>query len=631
MPTLYDGFKQSNSAYVPRFVGSEVDQLKSVADTLDQRYRMNEAIMNDRLAQVANEQYAPGDEHIGHSIYSNLDNLRDKIASSPENFENSTHIIQDAVRRHVTTNRARIEALRNAQEYNKYLDEKSKLGTEGEDFTPEWKGTVNPDGTFNRFKGQVEKRLDYDKKKETYFNDFEKDLIDNGWEKDAKNPGFLKQVMTGGISDKRIYNYLDKAFTRYKESNEYKQERRVLDRDNPNLLTPAQKDDIIKQSILATGLERVHGILKKDIHAIPEHLMKGAGDNEGQSLYAGTSQGVIVNNDSNEPTPNEPDAENLIPDGKGGYSQWINNKTGQAVQQPMFTAADSYRMSQFVKDHTLTPVDNAKTHSKLHEEFVNANNASSGMFRDFEHFKQSKKAADKSMVNVNSSGIDISDNQAANYTSEINRQANPTLYIGGANQPVTLEKFAKELGTSPSNIKFQASKVFHESPTKGLKGGYIEAKVQVSDDKVKKHPTTVRIPLNNEAQTVASNVDNIYKNSLYKGKDTYTVQNPYIPVDVAKRPLRDSKGRILAVWTDTYPLPLEAQQEGKVNRETIVNLGYTDGKGNTIQMQDENGYPVRMSLEEYKQYILDPRIVGKTILNSGQTVNDKDYKEAGRD
>ncbi len=265
MPELYDRVRQSNSKYVPQFVGSNFDTLKSVGDTLQNRYNLNEQAMTDALAASINEQYAPGDEQIGLNIYKDLGDIREKIAGSDESFENSSALVKQAVRDKILTNRNRIEGLRNAAEYKKYQDQLTALGAEAVDFTPKFTGTVNEDGTFNRFKGDVQKRLDYNKPKELLFDDFESDI---------RNLGFTIDPATGTLrggsvkeNEQKIKDYWDKAHNRYKENSkgEYEQERRVLMKQG---LTKEQAEQKIKDSILEVGLEKK----VKQTHLTSENL-----------------------------------------------------------------------------------------------------------------------------------------------------------------------------------------------------------------------------------------------------------------------------------------------------------------------------------------------------------------------
>jgi hypothetical protein len=282
MPELYDQVKQTNSKYIPKFVGSNFDTLKSVGDNLDNRYRANEALMSDALAASLNEQYAPGDEHIGLSIYDKLKDLRHQIANSDDNFENSTSLVRNAVRDHISTNRDRIEGLRNAAEYKKYENDLRTLGSEGVDLTPRdsngkvFSGTVNPDGSYNRFKYKVQKAEPILETKEKLFNQMEADKTQG-----AYIPGvgelsdFLTSKINGGITSKKVEEYASKGLLRYKDTPAYKQDFAIIKRDNPNM-SARDIDEQIKTSIVATGLERVHNMHLEDLQAKSAYAIKAA-------------------------------------------------------------------------------------------------------------------------------------------------------------------------------------------------------------------------------------------------------------------------------------------------------------------------------------------------------------------
>lgn len=281
MPDLYSNVRRANSQYVPQYIGSNTDTIKSVADTLQLRSLQNQNAIDDKLVAAINEQYAPGDEAIGQKIYEDISGMRDQIASSDQGFENSTGLVRNLVRDKFLTNRDRIEGLRNKKQYDVHQEMLRQLGADAVDFTQPFKGTVNEDGTYNRYTPKVEKRLDYDKQKETYFNQIEADLKQNGYTQDQINQEFLKSTITGGISDSKIGNYLKQALKRHKTTSEYDQEKRALIRDG---YSEQEADIQIEKSLLATGLERVHGITKQDLQRHSETYLKGlAGGNQNNS------------------------------------------------------------------------------------------------------------------------------------------------------------------------------------------------------------------------------------------------------------------------------------------------------------------------------------------------------------
>jgi len=285
MAELYDQVRQSNSKYVPQFVGSNFDTLKSLGDTLQDRYNKNLDISNALAIQMANDQYLEQDRAIGEKHYNQFSKAIDEIAGSDDSFENSSNIVSQLVKNY-GSDRDRIAALDNKKIYEQYISEKQRLGEKALDFTrPEnFKGTVNEDGTYNRFSYDVQERLDYDKPKEALFNQIEASYNEGELSQDKNNPEFLQSITRGGISSQDIKNkYLNPAIQRYRGTNEYRQEKRKL--QELDGLTSEQADKEIEKSILATGLEKVYGFSKRDSQRHSEFYLSNQGkvltDNDG--------------------------------------------------------------------------------------------------------------------------------------------------------------------------------------------------------------------------------------------------------------------------------------------------------------------------------------------------------------
>lgn len=284
MPELYDQVRQSNSKYIPQFVGSNFDTLKSLGDTLQERYKANKDLSDSLAIQMANDKYHQSDQYIGDEAYNKFNNLVDEIASSEQNFENSSGIVRQAVRDY-GTDRNRIVALENNKKYQDYIAEKQKLGAKGTDFTPEFKGSFNPDGSVNHFQHDLQVTEEYDKEKERFYNDFEKNLIEGeykGMTYEKGKEAFLRSVTNGGISTERILAYADSALNRYKRTAAYNQEARRLNeleginnksyevkyKDNKGVTRTRVTNDVdekIRESIINTGLEKVHNLKAIDL------------------------------------------------------------------------------------------------------------------------------------------------------------------------------------------------------------------------------------------------------------------------------------------------------------------------------------------------------------------------------
>lgn len=631
MPTLYDNLKRAQSSYVPQFVGSEADTLKSVGDVLDNRYRANQASLDDALVTAANEEYAPGDEHIGKSIYGNLSKLRDDISSSDSNFENSSSTIRDAVRKHLATNSHRIQALRNAKDYNQYIQHKTELGSEGVDFTPNWKGTVNEDGSLNRFRSSLEKRLDYDKKKETFFNQFEADLQQGGFGEDARNPGFIKSIINGGISDKKVHGYLNEAFNRYKGSDEYIQEFKAEKQNNPNA-SNQRIDDVIKRSILSTGLEKVHNIRKEDVVHIPEYAMKKAlAENPNQP----TSPGAAKINTSVAPFINDTNSSDSPIYKKGNQTYLIKDKgTGKPV--PMSEV-------NHVIAQTGTP-SGGKTVEELYDlEPIDAEGARSAVDKQHEYLSKNMSSRQRSILQaqypagytldahkqalqqslsklgqVVESGEPLTEGNRAQYESRLKGDlVNAPTVVEGSSKLQTLKTVIDDLKLG-KNDKFEIvpSMINYTSPNKAL-GSNLESVIYVNGQPKK----TVQTRLHDQSDAASRDLNDLLQSSHYSGVDKYTPENPQISNEVV-----NVQGNPYAVvhYTTTIPSNGEHPVDTEVRSGLAPITGRNqDGSYNIGKPQwDQEGLPAN----EYKaQYI---NIIKKklgTTYGSGQ-LTDKDIK-----
>lgn len=632
MPSLYDNLKRANSSYVPQFVGSEADTLKSVGDVLDNRYRQNQASLDDALVTAANEEYAPGDEHIGQSIYGNLAKLRDDIASSEGNFENSSNLIRSAVRQHLATNPHRIQALRNAKEYNKYVQDKTELGSEGVDFTPTWKGTVNPDGTLNKFRSGLEKKLDYDKRKESFFNQFEQDLKQNGYAEDVKNPGFLKSVITGGISDKRIHGYLNEALNRYKGTPEYLQEFKAEKQANPDL-DNRRIDDVIKRSILSTGLERVHNIRKEDITHIPEWVGKKAQlENPNQP----TSPGAAKINTSVTPLVDEKDPNSPIYREGDKYYKLTDKRTGEpvpvgnAIQTQASMREEGNVTGSSIKDlYNLEEVNPEEIKSKVEKqhEYISKNmserqrNILKSLYPagyNLDTHKQALNQALNKLGQVVESGEPLTESNRSQYESRIKGDLiNAPTVVEGSSKVQTLKSVIDDLKLGKGD-KFEIvpSMINYTSPNKAI-GSNLESVIYVNGQPTK----TIQTRLHDQSDSASKDLNDLLQSSHYAGVDKYTPEHPQISNEIVNV---QGNPYVVVHYTTTIPSGGEHPVDTEVRSGIAPVIGRNqDGSYNIGRPQwDEEGLPAN----EYKaQYInIIKKRLGRTY-GSGQ-LTDKDIK-----
>jgi len=365
MPELYDNVRRANSQYVPQFIGSNADTLRSVGDQLEARNYRNQVAIEDKMQASLDDQYARGDEHIGQDIYNRLNTLRENIASSEKGFENSSAVVRNSVRDNYTNNRLRIEAQRNFERESKFEDKLNKIGaSNAEVFGAEFTGTANEDGSFNRFDRQVEERLDWDKRKESFYNDFRDKLSQGEFKIDPNNPDFLRSVITQGITSNRIATYANDALSRYKGTAEYEQEKKVILRGDSEL-TQAQVDDVIKMSIVATGMERAGVSTKLDLQQRSQYALKGKYEQPEPETPLDRGRTQYFKNPNLPPNPFEgvefDESENVKVAEVKGTPFWA----GRAGQLYSWTKMDSEKETEKVKNNVNELKDTNETNRNL--------------------------------------------------------------------------------------------------------------------------------------------------------------------------------------------------------------------------------------------------------------------------
>lgn len=581
MPELYDNARQANSRFVPKFIGSERETLKDVADTLDARYRSNRDL-SDRLAiQMANDRYHQADQHIGDELYNKFSGLIDEVASSDANFENSTGIISQAAREY-GTNQDRIAALENAKRFEQYQAAKAELGAEAVDFTPEYKGVRNPDGTINRFRPDLQKKLDYDKQKEQYFNQIEADLTQKGYTQDEINKEFLRSAITGGISNTKINNYIDKAFTRYRGTAEYAQEKRVLEQRG---IIGEDADKEIRKSLLATGLERVHNITKQDLQRHSEAYLKGIYTPSTDVPFTPSVPGAAKVNTVFTPLEDE---QTILSDpsvfknaGTGKYYrrvpidihgrelskeqldnspgllysekavEFVPNKKGTVgtaeYQYDYLTNNMSERQKQLVKQRVGNKSWTAEDFAKDHAEFG------------------------KTAKQVVESGEQLTDNNTPIYQNYLRGAGlNAPTILEGETEPKTLKEILA--GLDGEKIEVVPALLNRTSPNNKL-GANIEGTIYVDGKPTKSFSTK----LSDQFDAASTELDDIFKNSLYKGSDTYTKDKPKVSSQFFQA---EGKTYTPVYYTTTVPVG------GEYPFDTEIHVGVAEVQG-TI-----NGRPI---------------------------------------
>jgi hypothetical protein len=302
MASLYDNIKLANSQYVPQFIGSNYEQLQSTADKLDERYRRNKELTDQVQIALAQDKFLEGDEGYRKQLQDKIQSDIDLIASTPENFENSSAGVAQIAKQYATDrNRlGMIENYNRAQQAEKMLLE---YGPDALNFGDDHRSfsSLGEDGQIKRFNLDILKRPDYDKRKETLWDDLKADMHTGKLQK-SDLIDYYKQITTGGISGSKdpngkgkVNNYLDNALGRYMATTEGKTEFRELKQRG---LTDEQAERTIKATTLAAGLEHVFSVYKEDYSRKSDKVIDDILNPKEQPspYYTPTSQTVSNNN-----------------------------------------------------------------------------------------------------------------------------------------------------------------------------------------------------------------------------------------------------------------------------------------------------------------------------------------------
>lgn len=548
MPDLYSNVRRANSQYVPQYIGSNTDTIKSVADTLQLRSLQNQNAIDDKLVAAINEQYAPGDEAIGQKIYEDISGMRDQIASSDQGFENSTGLVRNLVRDKFLTNRDRIEGLRNKKQYDVHQEMLRQLGADAVDFTEPFKGTVNEDGTYNRYTPKVEKRLDYDKQKEQFFNQFEQDLKQGNYKVDPNNPDFLKSIINGGISDKRIKSYADAALGRYSKTSEYDQEFRVRQKENPDA-SAQEINDEIRKSIINTGLERVYGINKVDMQSLSQYALKARYENNQEALppYTPTSPTAPATNSYQKDL--SPEAGDIQYDERQG--KWFKvgipkgwSPTGPGAQPP------TVQLEEVPDPNSNQPGTASYQFNKLLNQDPEL--LQKAGIKDYKTFLSTYNEAKKKNASIAVSALRIDPEQAKIYTDDLkNNLQSLTIYPADSPNGVSAEEAGVEYDDA-GKPRVALVKIVPSLPNSSLEGGGAEILLERKG----KAPIKAFVELNDAYTQQTKWLNKVLGSSTYASQDLNDIDKPLVNDDPYSI-RRDADGNVYQdiVYTLTIPTP----------------------------------------------------------------------------
>lgn len=673
--SLYDDIHFQESQFVPQYIGSNYDTVKSAADTLDQRYRRNKELTDQVHIALAQDKLLQQDEGIRKGIHKKVNSDIDLIASSPENFENSTNAVMQ-IAKDYATNPQRLAAIENYSRYKQYDKTRQELLAKGLtplDFNPidKFTGTVHPEtGGIQYFTPDIQQEQDYSGKMQQLLGQVADDgyIVSPKGEKmtfDDNERYLIKSGQVNNLTENKLNRLVEALIPSYKTSAEGKQDlRRLKELEGiPEELIKVKnnKGNIIREtsrvdedirnrfrSIAAPQAFRKENLKWDDFGLTAAQQKK---NEVPPNVFAPTAAGSVTDNTSLTPLPDIEDDEYTFSNGKGGYSQYINKETGQPLSKEEYKnkvpgaqgpgANPQEQFKELEKNYTKIEIDPKEVQTEMRNSFNRVDSEFPGTYKDFDEYKASYNEAVKNHKKITPTGSIIQPEQKDLYKGPVNDASTPIYLSDGNNKPMSLETFSKQYKVEPDDIEFEPYKSMVDSPRKDLPGGYVEVKVNwkgKKGDRPSDLPTTAFRPISNEFAAAAAPIDNLYKNSFYRGSDFYTKDHPYDISEEFGVPVRDQAGNNLVFITNTFPIPKSKQVPGQPAFRTVVTTGIripNGSGGNDTYYNDgndsQNGVPGRMTIGQWKEQmrgILNKRM--ENVLNHGaQTYNAKDFKDQG--
>jgi hypothetical protein len=278
--------------HVNTYAGAPVEELKALQQTASTAYQTNKQNYDLLDIAAANMDVHPLDDGIKNKAIQQLKDTTKEVSASG-NYETSKYIIAKAAK-DMAVDPVVNTAIKNKKAYddaNKLQDEMQAKGIPVLRFDT-YTGALNPDGSLNNgYKPDVRQQLDYDKQKESLFND----LTADGGYLDLGHPPVGEQGVEQwkGIARNKVDNYIDKmgGWQRYKASPEYAQEYEKLVRINK--VPPDKADQIIRTTLKATGYEKVFGVTGVDYRSdemFKYAMMASRGKSDGTQFVQSETQ-----------------------------------------------------------------------------------------------------------------------------------------------------------------------------------------------------------------------------------------------------------------------------------------------------------------------------------------------------
>lgn len=655
MGSLYDAVKTENSSYVPQYVGSTYNELNQAAATLDKRWRDNKDYSDKVAMAMANDQYLENDKGIKDKMAQSIYGSIDKIASSDQNFENSTAAVSQMARDYFT-NQDRIQALENF----KLTEEDRKLEAQGHSLNfgdnRNNFATVDPDtGQARRFKVDRQKQLDQSKKMQDLLGRVASDgyLLNPKGEKikiDDDVQTFIKTGYGDSVTRKKLDGLVENLIPAYMQTDEGRQDVRIMS-DLNGIKDPNAQNASIVQRFKALAYPQAGS------HVVGSYRDFDSGDGANKttaSFMAGTAPGTPITNSVAkpmlDPTEDGKFEKALGADGTQKpfiYTDLKGNPLTKADGNPVYThdltenAGGELLPNPKYHDAKGNPLYQKKelNAAEIDKQFTSQldyikNNAPDdrvkNYYRDAKEYKAAYKEAAKNNQQVAPSGVVVQPEQQGTYKAIVEgmRSSVPVTLAGDNGPAKTIDEWADKLGVAAEDITMIPVRTHYKTPSSDLQGGAIEVQIRI---KGKSKTETAYMPLNDQFSQATKIIDDTYKGSVYSGQDNYTQAKPYgMDDNFSGNPAittKDGKQAYLTHYTVTLPKKPGTYTAGKdLPFDTYVYQGLAVPNGDSYDLKFDKKPRSIKNWEAGMQDVVAGQL--GQMINSGQTVNVKDAKES---
>ena len=591
MPELYRNIKFENSNYIPQFVGSNFDTLKATADALDTRYRENRA-MTDKIAiAAANDMVLAADEPLKQARVAAINNTLSEVAASPENFENSSAIVNKMARDYLT-DQDRLFSLENYKRAEQAKQLERTYGAEALNFgdKADQFSTVHPEtGQRRLFNVGVEKRADYSGKMQQLlgkvaddgyttsptgqtirFNESERNLIKSG-QVNLLSPQKVNALVEGlipsyrnsaeGTQDIRRLTGLEGIQETPIEVPMYDKKGKVIGKRE----TTALEEDI-RQRFRAVAAPQVFqkNFQKWDDFGIP--AAKGAGDIDPNDIpYTPTRVGSPKQN---------PSLINPTEAGEARYdpktNKWYKDKL-KPYTSPLGPSLESVAEEVPAPAETQKQYEHVVNNATPRQKKLIEQQGKSYTFKD--HVERRKEAANKAKEVVESGDALTKDTRPIYQDFLDSDGLNAPAILEGESEPKTLKEIINNDLDLDSKDKVEVIPTLlnRASPNPKM-GANLEAIIKVNGRPVK----GVVVRLSDQVDAASAEMNDILQNSYYAGQDKYTPDTPFVS---SQRDVRPDGVYVPVYYTTTVENP-----SGKYPFDTEIHVGEAKLVG-----EDENG------------------------------------------